>query len=246
MPKQNQVIAIADGVKKNAVRVLTDVHQKFQKKELLSGIAKTYTPKDEEGDKLPSEVKRVQVSVKDAVTEATKALTDMYDVIAMKEKANTHCSADVVVDEQPLLKNVPVGFLLFLEKQVTDLVTFIRGLPLLDPAEEWKWSAENKCFITPPIEQVRTQKVPRNHFKFHGDEHHPPQVEVYNEDVPIGTWKTVKFSGAIPAEAQEQILERAHKLLHAVKFAREQANLTEVERNRVGDTIFSYLWGSSL
>ena len=40
-----------------------------------------------------------------------------------------------------------------------------------------------------------------------------------------------------------ELLERVEKLQHAVKFAREEANNTEVSDQRVGAAVFDYLFG---
>ena len=85
--------------------------------------------------------------------------------------------------------------------------------------------------------------MPRNHVKAEATEKHPAQVEVYYEDVAVGYWTTVKFSGALPAQRVNELLERVEKLQHAVKFAREEANGTEVTDQRVGDAVFGYLFG---
>ena len=49
---------------------------------------------------------------------------------------------------------------------------------------------------TEPVQTYRTKRVPRNHVKAEATEKHPAQVEVYYEDVTIGYWTTVKFSGS--------------------------------------------------
>lgn len=36
--------------------------------------------------------------------------------------------------------------------------------------------------------------------------------KVYYEDVPVGYWTTVKFSGALPAKRVNELLERVEKL----------------------------------
>lgn len=69
---------------------------------------------------------------------------------------------------------------------------------------------------------VRTKKVPRNHVKAEATDKHPAQVDVYYEDVPVGYWTTVKFSGALPARRVNELLDRVEKLQQAVKFAREE------------------------
>ena len=93
------------------------------------------------------------------------------------------------------------------------------------------------------MQTVRTKKIPRNHVKAEATEHHPAQVEVYYEDVAVGYWRTVKFSGALPARRVNELLERVERLQQAVKFAREEANNLEVEDQKVGEKVFQYLFG---
>jgi hypothetical protein len=83
--------------------------------------------------------------------------------------------------------------------------------------------------------------VPRNHVKAEATDKHPAQVEVYFEDVTVGTWTTTKFSGALPATRVHELEARVEKLAHAVKFAREEANGFEVSDRRVGEAVFGYL-----
>ncbi len=63
------------------------------------------------------------------------------------------------------------------------------------------------------------------------------------EDVTVGYWRTVKFSGALPAQRVNELLERVERLQEAVKFAREEANNLEVEEIKVGERFFKYLFG---
>jgi hypothetical protein len=135
-----------------------------------------------------------------------------------------------------------VSYLLFLEKQLTDLHTFVKKLPLLDAAEDWNFDESADYWRTEQVRTIRTKKVPRNHVKAEATEKHPAQVEVYYEDIPVGYWTTVKFSGALPARRVNELIDRVEKLQHAVKFAREEANNLEITDQRVGDVVFSYLF----
>ena len=84
--------------------------------------------------------------------------------------------------------------------------------------------------------------MPRNHVKAEATDKHPAQVEVYYEDVTVGYWRTVKFSGALPGQRVNELLERVEKLQQAVKFAREEANNTEASDQKVGEKLLSYLF----
>jgi len=243
MAKLNQIIAIEKGVKSRTQRDLTDAHHALQKPVLLAGISRTYQSDDDErGEKFPAETTRVQVRVKDLIEKTQEVLTELFDVTATKDETNCHARADVTIDGKVLLAKVPVTSLLFLEKQLVDLHTFVKKLPVLDPSETWRFDASGDCQVTEPAYTVKTKKVPRNHVKAEATEKHPAQVEMYYEDVRVGQWKTLKFSGACPQKQVNELLDRVEKLQKAVKFAREEANNTEVVQKHFGESVFGYLF----
>lgn len=241
MTKLSQIIAVEKGVKSDATRRVTDLHRDVQKAPLLSGISRSYQPRQDDGDQLPPESTKVQVKADDVLAEAAAVMTRLFDVTLTKDHANTTASADVVVDGETLLRAVPVTYLLFLEKQLTDLHTFVAKLPVLDPAEEWAFDEARGCYATPPVRTVRGKKIPRNHVIAEATKEHPAQVQVYMEDIPDGDWTTVKFSGALPASRVRTLLDRVVALQHAVKYAREDANGAEVADKSAGEKVFSYL-----
>lgn len=243
MTKLNQIVAVEQSVKSKTTREITDHHHRVQKAALLSGIARNYQPKDEDGEQLPSESTKVQVHADEVLGDVSKTLTRLFDVTATKDYGNAEAMADVVVDGVTLIVDAPVPFLLFLEKQLTDVSTFVRKLPILDPSENWSVDETSDTFRTDTTTTVRTKKVPRNHVRSEATDRHPAQVEMYYEDVAVGYWSTVKFSGALPAARVRELTDRVDKLQMAVKFAREQANSTEVEDRYVGDEVFRYLFG---
>jgi hypothetical protein len=241
--KLNQIIAIEKSVKAKAARALGDAGRELGKAPLLSGISRTYQPKDEEGEQLPPESTKVQRRVEAQLREVSAAMTRLFDVTATKDRTNAIATADITVDGEVLVADVPVTYLLFLEKQLGELQAFVKALPVLDAAESWTFNEAADCFATDPVRTVRTKKVPRNHVKAEATEEHPAQVEVYYEDIPVGYWTTVKFSGSAPANRVAQLSDRLEKLQFAVKFAREEANGTEVADESVGAKVFGYLLG---
>lgn len=243
MTKLNQIIAVSKGVKSDTMRAFTDAHRDVQKQPLLSGISRTYQPKDDEGEKLPSESTRVQLTAKGVIADVKTSIARLFDVVATLDTANAHAKADVVVDGKILVKDAPVTYLLFLEKQLVDLHTFVAKLPTLDPSENWTFSESAGHYATDVAQTTRSKKVPRNHVKAEATDHHPAQVEVYTEDVIVGTWSTIKFSGALPATEVREIQARVTRLQEAVKMARETANGTEVADVKVGDAVLGYLFG---
>ena len=165
----------------------------------------------------------------------------LLDFVMPKMNGYQVCRA---LNESALLKDVPVTHLLFLEKQLVDIHTFVEKLPTLDPAEAWQYNPEVDCFASDPYQTAKTKKVLKNHVKAEATKEHPAQVETYTEDVVVGYWTTVKFSGALPAREKNAILQRVRKLQEAVKSAREEANSVTVEPKKTGAEVFKYIFGT--
>jgi len=242
VPKLNQIIAVEKGVKSKAFADLSDAHHAVQKTGPLAGISRTYQPKDEEGETLPPESTRVQIKGEDILRDVSSTLTRLFDVTATKDWTNAVARADVVVDGRTIAAQVPVTYLLFLEKQLTDLLTFVTKIPVLDAAESWSYDEATDAYATAPTQTTRSKKVPRNHVKAEATEKHPAQVEMYFEDVLVGYWTTVKYSGALPQARINELKARVVRLAEAVKVAREKANSTEVTDQKIGERVFDYLF----
>ena len=205
VPKLNQIIAVEKGVKSKAFADLSEAHHAVQKTGPLAGLSRAYQPKDEEGEQLPAESTRVQIKSEDILREVAGTLTRLFDVTATKDWTNCVARADVVVDGRTIAAGVPVTYLLFLEKQLVDMHTFVKKLPVLDAAESWIRDDSTDSWRTEAVRTNRTKKVPRNHVKAEATEKHPAQVETYMEDVVVGYWKTLKFSGALPSIRAAQL-----------------------------------------
>lgn len=242
MPKLNQIIAVEKGVKAQAETELTKHYHRLQKPALFFGITKTYEKKDVDGEDFPSERTLVQARIEDELKDMSKALTKLFDVTATKDWGNTAAKANVVVDGEVLIEDAPITYLLFLEKQLVNLRSDIKKLPIYDTAEQWEPNDELGLYQTEPAFTSKGKKIPRNHVKAKATDKHPEQVEVYYEDVQVGKWKTVKYSGAASPKRVRELTERVEKLQEAVKYAREEANSQHVNDVKVGEKIFDYLY----
>lgn len=154
----NQIIAIEKGTKSRSLQELTDAHHTLLKPAMLAGISRTYRPKDEEGEMQPPESTKVQAKSEDIIRQTSESLTKLFDVVAIKDWANCQAKADVVVDGQTLLTQVPATYLLFLEKQLVDLHTFVKKLPILDSSETWSFDTSADCWATEPVQTLKTKK----------------------------------------------------------------------------------------
>src|SRR6185436_4821909 len=110
------------------------------------------------------------------------------------------------------LKDVPVTSLLFLDKQVNDLETFVSKLPTPDPAEEWTHDPNTGLLRSKANEALRTSKEPTVIVKYEATKEHPAQTELFTKDVPVGTWSQIVYSGCIPTDKKNAILARVRLL----------------------------------
>jgi hypothetical protein len=244
--KLNQILAVEKGVKSRAVAELSDLYKAVQKPELYNGFSKVYEPKDADGEEFPPEKKHVQFVVSDVVRRVRNSLSDLLDVTARKDFTNTVARADIKVDDKVLVAGVPVSYLLFLEKQLVDVRTFVSNLPVLDAAENWNKDPNSGLQKAEVTKTRLTKKTQRPIVLYDATEHHPAQTQLLTEDVIIGYWAQTKQSGAIGKPEKAKLLERVDELVKAVKFAREEANnIDEIKAPNVGDAVFGYLFEAS-
>lgn len=242
MTRLNQIIAVVKDIKNSTDKALTAQYHRIQKGPLYFGIEKVYRKRDDEGEDFPNEKQIVQVKAEDQLQEIRNVLSRLFDVTATLEWGNTKAVADVTVDDVVLLKDAPVTYLLFLEKQLINIRTDLRKFPVLDTAEPWTWDEQMGLWKSDTTVTTKGKKIPRNHVKAAATDKHPAQVEVYFEDVQVGTWHTTKYSGAMSPKRVVELLDRVEKLQLAVKFAREAANNAQVDQIKVSDKIFDYLF----
>lgn len=243
MGRLNQLIAVIPSIKQRTQAAITAAYQRLKKEDDLAGIVKSYEPVDAEDlEKISTESKLVQVKVPDLIAQAVAAWTEAIDAVASQDYTNCQAVADVKVDDVVVLKKVPVTHLLYLEKVLVDANTFIEHLPVLNPSDEWSWDSSNGVWVTPSKRTHRTRKVKKSFVAHEGNDKHPPQVQVFDEDIIVGYYDTKKFNGAITAAQKNRMRERVRKYSDAVKRAREEANMVDVVKITHGEDLLRQIF----
>lgn len=242
MAKLNQLIAVLPKLKKDATEAKSEAHHKMMVKDLLMGLSRTYQPKLDGGDQYPGETKLVQYTVGRGIKDYSEATIEVCDAVLAQELSNQQAKANIVVDGTTLVEDAPIGYILFLEKQIEDTITLAKELPTLDTATEWDYDSVSDHYKSKPVQTLKTTKQPFNHEKAPATKEHPAQVEIFHRDVVEGTYTKVEFSGAIPAKRKNAMLQRARALLLAVKKAKEEANMMDIVERKVGKTILDYVF----
>lgn len=240
--KLNQVIAVEKGIKGKAQAEVDVLYKAVQKPALFEGATKVYKKKADDDEDVPGTRQIVQYKAQNVLREIAERWRGLFDVTAQKDYANCTAKANVVVDGVTVLEQAPVTYLLFLEKQLTDLYTIVSKFPVLDPAEQWQWDAATSVFVTEPVLTTRTKKVNKAIVLYQATDKHPAQTQLVVEDVSVGTWETRRFSGALPQDDRRKLLDKIERLQHAVKAAREAANTVEAPQQEVGNKIFGWIF----
>lgn len=240
-PKLCEIIAVSKGTAAETQSTITKLHRTNQKPALFEGQERTFEPIEDEFQ-LPAESTKVQQRADDLVDAFRESFSELLDVERTRDVGNTVAKANVVVDGNTILTDVPATFLLALEKELDKVNTFFSELPELDPAEEWDYDSNAALWRAEPRKTQKTKKVQKPVTLAEATKEHPAQAELVTEDVLAGFWNTTKLSGAFSSEKKRAILRRVSQLRKAVKAARETANGTEVERFRdTGKAIFGFL-----
>jgi hypothetical protein len=247
MPTLAQVNAVLTSKKAQTEKAVTALHKESQKAAAYDGLSRVYSPTNAEtGERLPPETKVVQLKAEEVVTQVMGLWQPVWDLTATQDAGNQQAAADVVVDDVVVLKAVPVTTLLYLDKHVNDLYTFVEKLPTPDPGQVWTRDPNAGVLRTAPKESVRTNKEPTVIVKYDATDKHPAQTELFTKDVPVGTWTQTLFSGALPADTKAQWLDRIGKLQAAIKTAREEANSRKVDRVEVARDLFAFAFGAEI
>jgi len=248
-PKLHEVVPARKTVKARSYSKLTELHKKAQKGDLYNGMNREFKPLDDDGETFPPESKKVTVTAPDVLKQVAKIMSPAMDIEATVECGNAAgtAKANVVVDGQTILSDVPATLLLYLEKQLSDLRTFIDKMPTLDEAKDWTKDPNSKMFRSDTAVTHKTKKVQKPIVLYDAvikdGEALPAQTQLITEDIIIGHWHTTYLSGAMPLPEKEAVLDRLEKLLYAVKKARSEANDVRVERQEIAGAFFGYLFG---
>src|SRR5580765_924386 len=251
----HQLIAVQRGVDEETAKTLGAVKHLLAvggDQDPLTGLSRVYEAREEGGEELPAQARKVQITAAELINRAGAALDRLFNLKFAREEGNCNAKADVTVDGQTLIQDVPVGFLMFLEAQVGQIVGLIDQIPTLNPADDWSdtatglregvWqSAPRKTAVPKRLPQVQVlspaQVIDGQKFD--------PQVRPYETEITVGWWTTVKYSGQMDPKVQQDMRARAVKVQDALRKAREAANRLEVV-DRKATPLLEYILGEQV
>lgn len=244
MGKIHELLAVEGDLKAEAQRTLNRVKGLFDSGQgKFVGKVRKYQPLDEGGETFADEVTELATTVPQELMAFCAAYGRWMDAAVQKEVSNRSTGADVEIDGKAIIKNLPAPALLNLESKLAEIRHIFAAIPTNDPTERWANDEQNNRWISSPRITYRTKKVPRSFEASPATKEHPAQVTVFQEDERVGTWEQVIYSGMLTPKDKQERLERLDNLARAVKQARQRANDTEANSDKVSNILFDYING---
>jgi len=252
MPTLGQIVFV-DTSTRTAFKTDFDqiLHTMEGDKALFNGVHKEHTPLpgvDEHGRpenlQQPGQDLQIRANVIELLQQVQPIAIKLYDTVATKDYGQRNAVADVVVNGDTLLEDVPIVHLLWLEKSVTDLLTLFRKIPVRTRAERWEPSDVVGEYRTPVVTEESTKKVTgwQTVVAAAANNGHPADVRPISNDVVSGHYNTVKFTAAMPDRDRTTLIRRVSDLLDGIKMAIVEANHVAAPSVEEGDKIFDYLY----
>lgn len=235
-----QIVAIDTSTKTQVQGEFDQLYHNFKKADLFRGMNKVHEPFDGFLPQ-PATQQLVQANAHEMLLRIEKILTRKIDVEATKNLADTTAKADVVLDGRALLANVPITTLLFLKNEISNFLTVFKSIPVQSLSERWEPTTATGMYRTPEEIVPSTAKISEHRIIVPPTDKFPAQTQLVSEDRQSGTYKTVKFTAALPVNQRDALVERTGALLDAIKQAIVVANHEPVTDVEAGATIFNYL-----
>lgn len=256
MAKKNtalhEMLAVEQDAKAGAERARAACLENFRGKVgHFTGIRRTFRPYEvaegeegKAGERIEAETSLAKTVVEELnglLASSVKALDIGFQI----DEANTRATADVIVDDVVLLKDVPATFLLQLEKRLKELRSVFKEIPTFDPVRIWSVDpgADKKHVLrAEAVTTIRKQKTRKYNVMVEATKEHPAQVDVVEVDEPVGEIKSYEWTGLISQGRKAETAEQIEKLIAAVKQARSRANGTVIDsKKKVGQVLVDFL-----
>ena len=256
IPALHEVLAVETARKKQAEAILVETKETFTKRrhhfegaELLVELFQdSGTPEDvalkttieaQHSDKK----KDIVTTVDEKLKYTLDSIRNMWDVVYQIQESNSRAKADIVVDGITLVSNVPATFLLEFEKKLAEMRDVIHKIPTYDPTKGFKKASGLKVgwYASEPKLTVSTRKDERNEVVIPPTKEHPGQWVTRKVDVPVAKITTTEYSGMYSPLDKSLMLERADKLIRAVRKARMRANNTEACTVKISAALANYI-----
>lgn len=233
MGKLHELLAVEDTVVAASEKLIAETNDKFNKhSEFFTGAVRILrrlkdSPEDKAIEQAQRRVKELPTDVPDTLQYIFPYLEKALDLKLSKHLTNQKAVADIELDGTVVAANVPVDFLLDLEKAIPKWRAMYATMPTLDPSRAWVPERKGVWKSKEPQTASQTEKIMYPVVMAEATDRHPAQIKEATKDIVVGTFEQTDFSGAATTQQKADVLALCDRLLTAVKQARMRANTTE-------------------
>lgn len=246
MSKMHELLAVESDIQ-GTFKVATDEIKKVfnDKAAIFQGFNRRLIPFDD-SDKTayPEENQVMTTTVDEKLDYYANYVTKLFDVMIQKETTNQTAVADLVVGDKVLATNVPATCLLGLETRLKEVRAVYADIPTLQVGIDWELAEDigkGVFKMRYPEERLRTEQKFKSQVLYEATQHHPAQVEKWQEQVPTGKFVKKVWCGMITPGRKSELLGRIDTLIRAVKKARQRANMADVPKVNIGKVLMNFI-----
>jgi hypothetical protein len=250
MSKLHELLAVENTTNDASNKMLRDAEEKFRKSaQYFEGFDKRLEMLVESDAKEAVELaggerKELITTVQETLEYALAYYGKSEDVKFQINESNRDAVADIVINNEVLVKDVPINQLVGLESRLAKLRTMFEAIPTQNAAIEWVGAdsaLKGAVKTKEPIVTTKTDKKLTPIMLAPATDKHPAQVkEAYTDEV-VGKFSLVKFSGAATSQQKADLMDSIDSLITAVKQARTRANNVEVKTRKISHALISHL-----
>lgn len=242
-PELHQLLPVESNLQGLSKQIIAEAAETLRKKERFMGSVKRLEMFDanRSGEEI-TEVQDITTTVADKLAYVQEAVIRYYDAYVQKEATNQNATADLVIDDKVICKDVPATALLGLETRLKEIRNLYNEIPTLPPGIEWKETDRSGVYKQGKEEvRMKTEKTIQYKEVSKATDKFPAQVEKWTADVPVGRYISTTECSMLPVSEKSRLLGRIDRLIQAVMEARMRANSTPIVQTTIGKGIFDYI-----
>jgi hypothetical protein len=232
MGKLHELLAVEETVVAAAEKLIAETNEKFNKHtEFFTGGIRTLSrlkdsPEDRAIEVAQRRVKELPTDVPSTLQYIFPYIEKALDLKLSKHLTNQKAVGNIELEGNVVAADVPVDFLLDLEKAIPRWRKMYEAMPTLDPSRKWETERAGVWKSEAP-KTAQTEKIMYPVELSPATIQHPAQVKEATKDIVVGTFNQTDISGAATTQQKADVLALCDRLLVAVKQARMRANATE-------------------
>lgn len=244
-PAMEQAAVMVKGTKEKFGKV-DHYFQGFQKNlKMITAADETQSLQNAALENAAAQSKQLTTTVQEELTWMLEYWGRAEDLRFQKNVSNQKANADILWRGQVFIAAVPVEELLGLETRVAQLRDLAATMPTLDAAT--KWEPASIRGMRGAVKSEQPEKVSKTEKTFvplelaPATKEHKAQVEKIAVDKVVGTFETLKFSGAATSEQKAYTLAIMDELLQEVRKARTRANTVDAHTGKIASTLVALI-----